>query len=48
MGPEADKIWAEKEHALKSYENYDPKRLEELLAEEAAEKNEKNPVESVA
>lgn len=47
-GPEADKIWAEKEHALKSYENYDPKRLEELLAEEAAEKNEKNPVESVA
>ena len=47
-GPEADKIWAEKEHSLKGYENYDPKRLEELEAAEAEEKNEKNPVESVA
>ena len=45
-GPEAEKIWAEKEHKLKGYENYDPKRLSEL--EEAQKKEEKKSVESVA
>lgn len=45
-GPEADKLWAEKEHKLKGYENYDPKRLSEL--EKAQKKEEKNSMESVA
>lgn len=47
-GPEADRLWAEKEHKLKGYENYDPKRLAELEREEAAEMDEKKSMESVA